>query len=144
MTLVIYDDHFFAIEDQVTELVNQVITSQSFKQYLEAKQAMSQNPEVQQLRTAFSKDKADFEKIAKYGNYAPDFKEKQRNVRKSKRKLDLQPIVAEFRYRETQLQGILDQISLVIAQSISSDIKVDAGNPFFEKKSSCGGHCHGS
>lgn len=47
---------------------------------------------------------------------------------------------------ETDLQELLDEIGLTIAQTISDEIKVDAGNPFFETggHSGCGGSCHAS
>jgi hypothetical protein len=38
---------------------------------------------------------------------------------------------------------MLDYITFDIAKSISDDIKIDAGNPFFEfAKRGCGGSCH--
>lgn len=65
----------------------------------------------------------------------------------NKRALDLNEIVANYRFAETNVQTLLDTIGLKIAQLISEDIKVDAGNPFFErgkKHSGCGGSCHAS
>lgn len=38
--------------------------------------------------------------------------------------------VAAFRYSETQLQSLLDQIVQVLAEEVSNEIKVDAGSPF--------------
>ncbi len=66
---------------------------------------------------------------------------------KAKRALDLNEIVANYRFAETNVQTLLDTIGLKIAQLISEDIKVDAGNPFFErgkKHSGCGGSRHAS
>ena len=79
-----------------------------------------------------------------YGEYAPDYREKKRAVRKAKRQLDMDEHVAAFRYSETQLQSLLDQIVQVLAEEVSNEIKVDAGSPFFETKKhfGCGGNCH--
>ncbi len=65
---------------------------------------------------------------------------------KSKRQLDLNEHVAAFRYSETQLQSLLDQIVQALAEEVSNEIKVDAGSPFFETKKhfGCGGNCHAS
>ncbi len=140
----IYNDHFFAIEDQVEQLVNQIIKSPSFTEYIQAKKAMYQDSEVFTLRKEFTKHKVNFEQIESYGKYAPDYREKQRAVRKSKRALDLHPLVAQYRLAETQLQGLLDEISLKVAGIFSEDIIVETGNPFFESKSGCKGGCsHG-
>lgn len=144
MTPLIYDEHFFEIEDQVEQLLNSLMNSQIFDSYLMKKQEVNQNQEVLEIRADFSQKKEAFNQISAYGNYAPDYREKQRSLRKAKRVLDLHPTVAEFRVAETDLQGILDEIGIKIARSISDEIKVETGNPFFESKSSCGGKCHAS
>ncbi len=59
---------------------------------------------------------------------------KKRALRKAKRQLDLNEHVAAFRYSETQLQSLLDQIVQALAEEVSNEIKVDAGSPFFETK----------
>lgn len=71
---------------------------------------------------------------------------KKRALRKAKRQLDLNEHVAAFRYSETQLQSLLDQIVQALAEEVSNEIKVDAGRPFFETKKhfGCGGNCHAS
>ena len=97
---------------------------------------------MQAIRQDFLRKKEAFEQIAAYGSYAPDHREKQRALRKAKRVLDVHPAVAEFRFSETELQGILDEMGIKIAHCISDEIKVDTGNPFFETRSSCGGKCH--
>ncbi|NLM66863.1 MAG: YlbF family regulator [Enterococcus sp.] len=140
----IYNDHFFAIEDQVGQLVNQIIKSSSFNAYIQAKKMMHHDATVAKLRQEFTQHKGSFERIESYGKYAPDYREKQRALRKSKRALDLHPLVAQYRLAETQLQGLLDEISLKVAAIFSEDIIVETGNPFFESKSGCKGGCsHG-
>ena len=74
-----------------------------------------------------------FENVAAYGEYAPDYREKTCSS-KSKRQLDLNEHVAAFRYSETQLQSLLDQIVQALAEEVSNEIKIDAGSPFFETK----------
>ncbi|WP_207940824.1 hypothetical protein DOK78_001635 [Enterococcus sp. DIV2402] len=138
----IYDDQFFEIEDQVQKLLTCLKRSQTFQTYIDNKKILYEDADVQGIRTDFLTKKESFDRVAAYGGYAPDHREKQRALRKSKRALDLHPLVAEFRFSETELQGILDEMGIKIAHCISDDIKVDTGNPFFETKSSCGGKCH--
>ncbi|MGX7196119.1 YlbF family regulator [Enterococcus olivae] len=140
----IYDDQFFEIEDQVEKLLKTLEDSQTFKSYLLNKKNLSQDKEVQEIRSDFLQKKEAFDRVAAYGGYAPDHREKQRSLRKAKRVLDVHPVVAEFRISETELQGVLDELGIKIARSISEEIKVDTGNPFFESRSSCGGKCHAS
>lgn len=142
----IYDDHFFKIEDQLTAVLDMVKSSAVFANYRQKRENLYNDSTAMQLKSVFEAKKNQFEQIASYGNFAPDYREKQRSVRKAKRALDLNETVADFRLAETDLQELLDEIGLTIAQTISDEIKVDAGNPFFETGgySGCGGSCHAS
>ena len=138
----IYNDHFFDIEDQTQRVIDQIFKSHSFKEYIAKKKEMY--VDVATIRQEFLDKKEAFDRIAEYGKHAPDYRDRQRGLRKAKRALDLHPKVAEFRLAETQLQGILDEIIIKIAATFSEDVIVETGNPFFEKGSSCKGGCsHG-
>jgi cell fate (sporulation/competence/biofilm development) regulator YlbF (YheA/YmcA/DUF963 family) len=138
----IYNDHLYAIEDQIEQLVDRIKDCQLFHSYCTNKEVMYQDKEVRELIDSFVHKKADFEKIAAYGTFAPGYKEQQRALRKAKRALDLHPTVGEFRHSENQLQTLLDEITVSVADCFSAEIKVDAGSPFFQAKSTCGGSCH--
>ncbi|MHC5229678.1 YlbF/YmcA family competence regulator [Enterococcus sp. LJL99] len=140
----IVTEKLFELEDQTERLITAILSSESLKSYKSNRRAMYESVDVKEKQKAFFNAKESFERIEAYGTHAPDFRTKQRAVRKAKRELDFCEEVAEFRFSETSLQTILDSIGIEIAQTISSDIKVEAGNPFFEKGkgSSCGGSCH--
>lgn len=142
----IVNESLFDIEDQTEQLIQTVLLSKNVKQYRNNKEGMKESEVVQEALSGFLGAKADFERIESYGSHAPDFRTKQRAVRKAKRQLDMCEEVAEFRVSETEVQDILDTISSAIAKTISEDIKVDAGNPFFTKGNNhgCGGSCHAS
>lgn len=146
MIAVIINEELFCLEDQCQQVVQRIRESEIFRAYLISKRVMNHSDEVEELKKDFLTKKASFEQIADYGKYAPDFREKQRAVRAAKRKLDLTDEVSEFRVNETQLQGILDEIGQQLASGISSEIKINAGSPFFEtsKHAGCGGNCHAS
>ncbi|MFD2305850.1 YlbF family regulator [Enterococcus termitis] len=142
----IVTEKLFEIEDQVENLVEAILASDSITSYKNNRKNMYDSQDVREKQKAFLDAKDSFERIEAYGNHAPDFRTKQRAVRQAKRALDMSEEVAEFRFSETEVQTILDLVGMSVAQTISEDIKVDAGNPFFEKgkHSGCGGNCHAS
>lgn len=139
----IFNETVFEVESILTELSNSINESQLVADYISSYHVMNKGDEVAKLKKEFKEVKEAFEKIEPYGKYAPDFKEKRRAVRKVKRELDTNELVSNFKFNETSLQNMLDYITFDIAKSISDDIKIDAGNPFFEfAKRGCGGSCH--
>lgn len=141
----IINDELFELEDQCDKLIAAILTSQSFLEYQEAKQNMAASETATLRKIEFQQQKERFDKIAAYGTYAPGYREEKRALWQKKRKLDMDEAVASFRVKETNVQTILDTLVQVLATTISTEIKVDAGNPFFTTKhSGCGGHCHAS
>ncbi|MCF1684916.1 YlbF family regulator [Tetragenococcus halophilus] len=139
----IYNEQLFAIEDQMDKLCEVLIKSATFQNYLRQKRLMYEDKKVRALRGDFIAKKEDFETVAAYGKYAPDYREKQLGLRKAKRALDLHPKVAEFRLAETDLQSVLDTIGSKVASTVSEGVKVDAATPFFENNLGKGGSCDG-
>lgn len=141
----IVTEQFFELEDQAAILVETILASDTFQLYKKNRSEMYASKDVQTKQSDFWSAKEDFEKIEAYGNHVPDFRKKQRTVRQAKRALDMLEEVAEFRVSETAVQTILDTVGLSIAKNISDEIKVEVGNPFFEKGNhGCGGNCHAS
>lgn len=142
----IVNEELFRLEDQCQKVIECIKNSLLMKDYLRNKQVMEHSAEVKQLKQFFLEKKESYEKIASYGKYAPDLREKQRAIRTAKRQLDLNEDVAAFRLSETQLQELLDTIGKQLAEKVSDEVKIDAGSPFFEtgKHIGCGGNCHAS
>lgn len=142
----IVTEKLFEIEDQTEKLVQAILASETIESYKINRKEMLACADVQEKQKAFLTAKESFERIEAFGKHAPDFRTKQRSVRQAKRALDMSEEVAEFRFSETSVQTILDLVGMAVAKTISEDIKVDAGNPFFEKgkHSGCGGSCHAS
>ncbi|MGY3778201.1 YlbF family regulator [Isobaculum melis] len=142
----IVNDAYFKIEDQALLLVEQIMRSEVARQYKEAKAELQNNESAQQKIQDFQLAKEKFEELSRFGDYAPGFKELRREVRALKRAMDMDEVVASFRFAEMDLQTVLDEVSLTIAKQVSETIKVPTGNPFFESKSgksgcSSGGSC---
>ncbi|SJZ84652.1 Cell fate regulator YlbF, YheA/YmcA/DUF963 family (controls sporulation, competence, biofilm development) [Pilibacter termitis] len=129
----IITENYFELMDNVELLCKSVKNSTSYQNYIEKKQKMNENKEVQQLKNDFLQAREKFDQIKDYGTQVPDFRTLQMEAQRKKRELDLHECVAAFRFAETELQAMLDEISEKIAQNISSEIQVEAGNPFFDK-----------
>ena len=143
MNKLIYNDDVFEIEALVEDLSEKINQSELIETYCESFAQINQNSDVALLKKEFQSAKQSFETIEAYGKYAPDFKEKRRALRKAKRSLDTNELIGEYKYKETSVQTMMDYMTFDIAKSISDEIKIDAGNPFFEfAKRGCGGSCH--
>lgn len=130
------------LEDYAYKLVAELLQSEAARAYVEQTVRMQKDQQTALKMQSFLAAKANFEKVEAYGKYAPDYTTFRRAARAAKRQLDLDEAIADFRVAETNLQNLLDMVCYRIAQSVSEEIKIDAGNPFFEfAKKGCGG-CH--
>ncbi|MGX7418560.1 YlbF family regulator [Carnobacterium gallinarum] len=140
----IVTEDYIDMETEALALVQAIMQSEIGENYCLAKIALEQNQVAQNKIHKFNLAKKEFETIEKYGKFAPDYKEKNREVRRLKREMDMDECVYQYRLLETDLQTILDEISLKLARTVSNTIKVPAGNPFFSTGASgcgSGGSC---
>lgn len=133
----IYSEETNRLLECTYELVKNIKNSQEYQKYREAEKNLD-NPSTQIKKEQFMKAKQEMQQIEEYSKYAPEYKEIKKKLRDTKRILDLDEAVKEFRYCEFELQQILDDIVANIAQVISDDINVHSGNPF-KKQHKCGG-----
>jgi len=125
--------------NKAEELGKMIIDSDLVEHYINARKQMLENKETQEKIRRFVKLKDLYEDVQRFGKYHPDYKQIMTDVRLAKREVDLDDLVAEFRRAETDLQTLLDEVSMIIGKSVSENVKVPTGNPFFE--SSCSGGC---
>lgn len=128
------------ILDEATLVGKMISESDIAEEYRLCKYKLETNQEVQELIKRFSVMKERYEEVQRFGKYHPDYTTVSRDVRVLKRELDLHELVANFKKAETNLEGLLFEISQTLAKAVSSNIKVPSGNPFFDN-SSCGGGC---
>ncbi|MCT8139048.1 YlbF family regulator [Anaerobacillus sp. CMMVII] len=121
-------------------LAEMIIQSQQFKQYEAAKSALRRDIDAQEMIWEFNKRKDEFEEVQRFGKYHPDYSRVSKEVRELKRKLDLYEPIALFKKSEKELEELLNEVSLIVAHSVSKTIKVPTGNPFFDSMS-CSGGC---
>lgn len=127
------------ILDTAEEIAQMVKESDIAENYIRCLYNLRNSKETQDKVQAFVKVKDLYEEVQRFGSYHPDYKRIMKEVRVLKRKMDLDDNVAEFKKAENQLQSLLDEISVLIGQSVSENIKVPIGDPFFTGSSGCGG-----
>ena len=128
----IIDDNLLAIENQLAQLFQIICQGAVYQRYQITKQIVADDQQLQQQLADFTRIRDRYAAIADYGNTAPGFIQIQTDVLQAKRALDLKPKIQAFKRAETDLENLWGQISITIADSISTDIQVAAGNPFFE------------
>ena len=140
----IINEELIMLDEKVDQLITDIVHSDTYHSYIEAQKAVNQDEVLRQCILDFQNKKQHFEDIERFGSFLPEFKESRRELQRSKRKMDMQPNMIDFRQSETALQGVLDEVCLSLTSVISENIKVDAGNPFFVRQNhrSCGGSCH--
>ncbi|WP_053362055.1 YlbF family regulator [Bacillus sp. FJAT-27251] len=129
------------ILDTADELVQMILDSDVAENYRLCLYNVKSSKETQGKIRAFSAMKDRYEEVQRFGKYHPDYKEVMGQIRQLKREVDLDENVSEFKKAENDLQGLLDEISVMIGRSVSKSVKVPTGNPFFDSGSSCGGGC---
>lgn len=126
---------------QKTEEMNRYITSSElFRNYIESKKAVQEDEKAQAYIKQFIIMKEKYEEVQRFGKYHPDFKTVSKEVRIFKREMDMYPLIANFKKAENDLQTMLVEISQIIADAVSPNIKVPTGNPFFDQ-AGCSGGC---
>lgn len=127
------------ILESAEEIANFVLQSELADHYNYCLQNVRKSNETQEKIRNFVKMKEQYEEIQRFGKYHPDYRSTMIKVRELKREMDLDYYVAEFRKAENDLQALLDEISIIIGRSVSDNIKVPTGDPFFDRHS--GGGC---
>jgi len=115
---------YVEVLDQTDILIRKILNSEIMDEYRQALHILQNDSEAQRLIKAFNHIKEHYEDIQRFGRYHPDYNEIMRNVRSSKRKMDMNDSVAAFKLAERKLQQFLDEISEYIATSVSEHIIV--------------------
>ncbi|MED3944081.1 YlbF family regulator [Priestia megaterium] len=127
--------------DESDHVANMVLQSDVAENYRQCLYRLNKDSHAQELIAEFVKIKEQYEDVQRFGKYHPDYKTITRQVRDVKRQVDLHATIAAFKKAESELQKLLDEISVILGQAVSEHVKVPTGNPFFDTGSSCGGGC---
>lgn len=126
------------ILDRAEQLGQRILHCEVVEQYKKAKKALQEDEHAQQLIKDFVATKEDYDDVQRFGRYHPDYYDIMKRVRATKRKMDLNDKVANYKVAERLLQSLLDEVSEQIALSVSDQIKVPKDHAFLNN-SGCGG-----
>lgn len=134
---------YVEVLDTADELAAIIRESETMGAYKDSQRAMNEDKEAQMLITAFNHIKGQYEDVQRFGSYHPDYSEIMRNVRKVKREMDMHAKVAQFKIAERNLQKLLDEVSGMIANSVSERIKAPRDGAALADGCGCssGGSC---
>lgn len=125
--------------EEAEQFVSMILESDVAEHYRQCLYRVKNNAETQRKVKEFVDMKNRYEEVQRFGKYHPDYKEVMGQIRVVKRDLDMDEVIAQFKKAENDLQGLLDEVSVIIGRSVSESVKVPTGNPFFA--SSCSGGC---
>ena len=140
-SLVIVTMEHVAILDKSEALAEMILQSEVMQRYEDAYITLYSDPTATALIRSFTSIKDQYEDVERFGRYHPDYAKIMREVRSIKREMDLNPLVAEFKLRERELQRFLDDISEVIAKSVSEHIIVPRDDALYSSGGCASGKC---
>ncbi|ENH98349.1 hypothetical protein J416_01379 [Gracilibacillus halophilus YIM-C55.5] len=125
------------ILDQSEALGQMVLESEVMEEFQKAKSTMDHDTEAQALITRFNELKDSYEEVERFGRYHPDYNKIMKDIRVAKREMDMHHTVAEYKVAERNLQQLLDEVSEVVATSVSDNVKVPKDGAVL-KEGGCG------
>ncbi|UOQ47978.1 YlbF family regulator [Gracilibacillus caseinilyticus] len=108
-----------------SEALGQMVLDSDVKQeFDQAKQRMENDQEAQHLIKQFNNMKESYDEVERFGRYHPDYSKIMKEIRVAKREMDMHDTIATYKLAETNLQKLLDEISQLVAFSVSDKVKV--------------------
>lgn len=114
---------YVEVLDRAEALGEKILQSEVMESYQRSRNELNNDIESQRLIKAFVDMKDHYEDVQRFGRYHPDYNEIMKNVRATKRQMDMNDRVAKFKIAERNLQKLLDEISGYLAHSVSEQIK---------------------
>ncbi|MFW3611276.1 YlbF family regulator [Staphylococcus caprae] len=134
-----------SILDEIENLSDMIVQSEVYQSYQHAKNYLENDDEAHLLYQAFLKSKDQYDDVMRFGKYHPDYKRIMMETRQRKRAYEMLPVVMDYKTKEVALQNLIDEVVTKIAFAVSENVKIEAGNPFFQTgHSGCatGGSCN--
>jgi len=130
--------------DDIESLSDKILDSRLYQAFKLAEKYLMENDEAHLLYQAFLKSKEAYDEIMRFGKYHPDYQKVMLEIRKRKRAYEMLPVVMDYKQKEVALQDLIDEVIVKIAYAVSENVKIETGNPFFQKDASgcaTGGSC---
>src|SRR5690625_4497005 len=95
------------ILDQTDLLAKMILQSELMIAYQHAYKTLSKDDDAKQLIQEFVHTKIDYENDQRFGRYHPEYSENRINVRRVKRKMDMNEKVDKFKIADRQLKNVI-------------------------------------
>ncbi|SDJ74692.1 YlbF family regulator [Sediminibacillus albus] len=112
------------IIDKSEALGQMILQSDIMEEYHKQKRQLEEDQQAQKLISDFAYMKEQYEEVQRFGRYHPDYNQIMKDVRATKREMDMNDKVASFKMAERNLQQFLDEVSELVAHSASQQVKV--------------------
>ena len=129
------------ILDETEALSKMIVRSEVMHRYEQAHRQLYSDEHATQLIRSFAAIKDQHEEVERFGTYHPDYSRIMREVRSVKREMDMHTYVAELKLRERELQRFLDDISELIAASVSEQVIVPREDGLYDNHLCRTGNC---
>ncbi|PNZ31465.1 putative DUF964-containing protein [Staphylococcus petrasii] len=127
-----YTEETMSILDDIDALSDMIVQSQLYHDYREAQERLDKDDEAHLMYQAFLKSKMKYDEVMRFGKYHPDYQHVMMDTRRRKRAYEMLPVVMDYKSKEVALQNLIDEVVSKIAFSVSENVKIEAGNPFFK------------
>lgn len=126
------------IINQTYRLAELILHSSLVENYTKTREQMYADAEALASIASFQELKEKYEEVQRFGKYHPDYRTVLGQVREAKKKMDSIPVIVAFKKAEDELDEVLYQVSRMIADAVSSKIKVLSNNPLHASGTGCG------
>ncbi|MCI2947331.1 YlbF family regulator [Staphylococcus caledonicus] len=140
-----YTEDTVAILDGIEGLSDMIVQSELYYDYRQAQEKLDNDDEAHLMYQAFMKSKTRYDEVMRFGKYHPDYQNVMMETRRRKRAYEMLPVVMDYKSKEVALQNLIDEVVTKIAFSVSENVKIEAGNPFFKTSHdgcATGGSCN--
>lgn len=127
-----YTEETMSILDDIDALSDMIVQSHLYHDYSEAQERLNKDDEAHLMYQAFLKSKMKYDEVMRFGKYHPDYQHVMMDTRRRKRAYEMLPVVMDYKSKEVALQNLIDEVVSKIAFSVSENVKIEAGNPFFK------------
>ncbi|MDF2945848.1 MAG: YlbF family regulator [Bacillales bacterium] len=139
----IFSTEILEIENKCEEVISVIINSEIFSEYKYAKENLINDEEAIELVKKFSELKEKYEEVQRFGKYHPDYTVIRKEMSEMKKLIDSNESITNFKKNEKNLQLLLNEIGVIIAESVSSNVKVVTENSLHSKGCSCNSNKQG-
>ncbi|MFC7441320.1 YlbF family regulator [Laceyella putida] len=126
------------------KLADKINESEEVKRYLECQRRLQEDEEAQRIIKEFQQIKDRYEEAKRFGIFHPNYHEAKEAAFRYQKEMRNHATIRAFLKAEEELDSLLHEVSLMIAQAVSDSIKVPANDPepgVKKARPQCGGGC---